>query len=271
MSAASELIQNVLRPYGLTNLTDWAMRLIQAGTVVNEAQLKQELRATPEFNARFPAIKAREALGLPPLGVDAYLEYEARASKLVQFYDMPFQLSPSQIGDLLASDVSMEELDARIQSGYGRVASAPQEVRDWFSNTYGVQGDAALAATFIDPDLAAPELMKRANAAEIGGTAARFGIGMGRLTAESVALQGFDQGQAGQVLGDLAAQEGLFREGVTESKDLGIEAEGVAAAFGLDAESRKAVTTRSQQRESQFGGAGEAVGTQEGIIGLGSF
>lgn len=269
MPEATAIIRDLLRTYGLESLTDWAMNAIAQG--LTEAEIVQSMRARPEFEARFPAIAERERRGLSPISPGEYVEYETRAAQTGRFYNLPFNLDRDQIKELLAGDVSMVELESRIQDGFNRVATAPPQVREWFGQVYGASGDVALAAAFIDPDLAMPELAKRAAAAEVGGFGAMYGIGgIGRETAESVASLGVGRNEIQGGLDALSRQAGLYEETVTESPDLAIGTEGIESQFGLDPGAREAVRRRTDQRMAAFAGSNEAVGSQQGLTGLGA-
>ena len=65
MTVAADYMRSVLADYGLESLTDWAMDALARG--LNENQVLQEMRKTPEFAQRFPAIIIRQEQGLPPL------------------------------------------------------------------------------------------------------------------------------------------------------------------------------------------------------------
>jgi len=265
---AAMAVKAVLSKYGLESLTDWAMDALVRG--LSEAEIVQEMRNRPEFDQRFPGIKQREAAGLNAISPGEYVEYETRASQLAKFYGMPFTLGRQQVAALISGDVSPTELEARIQGGYNRVASAPAEVRDWFSQMYGTKGDQALAAFFVDPDLSAPELERFAAAAEAGGYATMAGFGLGRDQAETVARLGLSRDQVAQGMAGVGQQAGLFDETITESVDLQAGREGVDAQFGSSDQARQAVQRRADQRAAAFAGSNETTATQQGVIGLGT-
>lgn len=263
------VIRSVLREYGLENLTDWAAEMITKG--LSETEILQSMRKTEQFKARFPAIQQREAKGLPPISPADYVNYEKAASQLGSYYDLPISLTDRQaIGDLLANDVSAAELEQRVRDGYGRVKNLPPEVKQWFGQIYGADTDRALAAFFIDPDRAAPELMTMAQAAEIGGRAKGFDIGVNRQMAEELARQGVSGDGAQQGFAALDQERGLYNETIADVGNLDVGREGVAAQFGTDPASRRQVENRRDRRMADFAGKGETVTDRGGLIGLGA-
>lgn len=266
--SALGVVRAVLRDYGLESLASWAMESIING--LSESEIIQALRERPEYEARFPGIKLREERGLPPISPADYVNYERAASSLGAYYDIPFNLANrALIGELFANDVSAAELETRIRDGYGRVDSLPQEVQDWFADQYGPSSRRALAAFFVDPDRAAPELLKMAQAAEAGGRAARLGIGVDRLMAEGLVESGVSGAQSQGGFEELARERALYDETITEADDLDISRQGVEATFGLSGTSRELVERRRDQRAARFAGSGEAFADRGGITGLG--
>ena len=269
--SALAYIRGILADYGLPDtLADWAWDQIVGGT--SAEQITLDLYDRPEFAARFPAIVERRNLGLPPISPAEYVAYERAAGQLLRASGLPpgFYDERTDFTRLIAGDVSINELNQRLSSdGWEKVAAAPPEVRDAFGQFFGVQGDAALAAFYLDPDRAVPVLRRMAAQADIAGRA-RLAGGL-NLTAEragelaDIGIQGM---QAQQAAANVAERSALFTESVSETEDLTGEREGLNAALGIgDASS---VTRRQQQRVGAFSGGGGAAGSQEGLAGLGS-
>jgi hypothetical protein len=144
-------------------------------------------------------------------------------------------------------------------------------VRDAFAQFFGPDSDVALAAFVLDPDRAQPLLDKAVTEAEIAGTGARFGVGISETTARRLADVGVNLGTAGQGFSSLAQQSGLFQESISENRDLQAGVEGVAAAFGTDAEAASEVQRRKDARQAAFSGTSQmTTATQKGLTGLGS-
>lgn len=264
-------ISELLTQYGLGSLASWAWDQIVNGH--SSEQVVQSLRQQPEYAQRFPAMALRRAAGLNAISEGEYVSYERQAQQLMRAAGMPpgFWDQPEDFARLIGNDVSVNELNQRITNAYIRVAQAPTEVRDAFSEFFGVDGDVAFAAYFLDPDRAAPLLDKAVTEAEIAGTGRRFGVGIGQDMAGRLAEIGINLGSSQQGFAQLAGQSALFRESVSERDDLRIEREGVAAAFGTDAEAAGKVARRKEERQAAFSGSNQQAGaTQRGLSGVGS-
>lgn len=258
----------ILRDFGLESLAPKVQSWLVQG--LSEDEILFELRETPEFRQRFPAIFARQEAGLAPISPAEYVAYERQARQLMFQAGLPqgFFDDPSDFTDFLTKDLSLAELSSRIERGYQRVAQADPLVRQAFEAYFGVQGDQALAAYYLDPERALPVLERMTETAVVGGTGQRFGVGVGQQMAERVAAIGGAE-RAEQIFTELGQTAAVFRETVDEDTDLDIGVEGVEAGFGLNATSGEKIRRRRQAREAAFGGAGEAGASGEGILGLG--
>jgi hypothetical protein len=264
-------VSSLLGQYGLPSLGDWAWQQIVDGHGAD--QVIQSLRQQPAYAERFKGMAIRQANGLPAVSEGEYIAYERQAGQLMRAAGMPvgFYDSPDDYANLIGKDVSVNELNQRITGAYTRVAQAPVEVRDAFANFFGPTGDTAFAAYFLDADRAAPMLEKAVTEAEIAGTGARFGIGISADVASRLADVGVNLNTASQGFQTLAAQSALFRESVTEAKDLEMGVEGVNAAFGVNATDAEAVARRKEERAAAVGGSTNQAGVSaQGIVGLGS-
>lgn len=254
-NTAADILQNLLRQYGLESLTTWAMDALARG--LSGTQVEQEMRRRPEFIARFPAITERERLGLAPISPAEILANERQYTQIMRNSGLPpsFYDQPEDFTRLLVADKSPAEVQTVVDEGFLRVQQAPREVRTAFRDYFGVDGDSALAAFFLDPDRARPVLLKMASQAQVGGAGRQFGFDVSAETAGRIVETGGAQG-AGQTFAQLAESAPLFEATVTETPNLTARQEGVAAAFGLDAQSREAVRKRQEERQAQFTGFG---------------
>lgn len=268
-NSAFAYIRGLLTEYGLESLTEWAWEQIVAG--VSADQLALDLRQRPEFQAAFPEIQSRKANGLTAMSPAEILAYRQAAGQILRQAGLPpgFYDSQSDYAALLSNDVSIAELAQRVSSeGLGRVVDAPQAVRDAFSNFFGVQGDAALAAFFLDPARATPVLQRMATQADIAGRARLAGgLNVNAARAEELARMGVTGLQAQQAAANVAERSGDFVETISETQDLTGEREGLNAALGIGDAS--ALARRRQSRSDAFSGAGGAVTGQAGVLGLG--
>lgn len=271
---AKQMIENFLDQYGLAHLGEWAWQRYQelgGGTdAVNIITL--EITKRPEFAARFPAIAERAKLGLSPISPADYVHYEQGLNQMMHQYGLPFGATSSQfsgyVTKLLAGDVSLTEAQARIADGYSRVMNAPQSVRDAFSSYFGVKGDAAMAALYLDPNEALPHLQQMQQAATLGGTGVNFGVNLDKNQALDLA-QHVTTGDGSQQFAQVDQMKSLYQENVGENVDI-TQQQGVQAAFGLSGQSAYDLQRRLQERTAKTSGGGGAATTAGGVIGAGS-
>ena len=272
LTVAQESIKDrvnaVLREYELDSLTPWALDMIKAGH--SDARIMEELRKRPEYIKRFPAMKERADNGMAPINEAEYISLERTYKQLMRgkvpqgFYDQN-----SDFSSFIANDVSPQELDQRINDGYARVVATDPEVRAAFREFYGVNGDAALAAFFLDPDRASEELTRQAGAAVVGGIGKRLGVNVDETVASRINAFSPTESQVQAGFTEAQTLSPLARESVSETQDLSTQTL-VASAFGLDADSANAVRRRQRSRMAAFSGGGGSIITQEGATGLGT-
>lgn len=278
-TSAKATLVAFLNQFGLGGLAEWAWQTYtNAGGGDLGMQLVQaELPDQSLFKQRFPAIAERTAKGLPSISPADYINYETTLRQAFTAHGLPLPTTGAGFNDiitgLLVNDVSAAEVvNQRIGSAFDRVNNAPIEVRQAFQRLWGVQGDSAMAAFFLDQSHSAPELERLSKAADVAGTAQRFGIDINRDRSLRLADLGADNNLgAFSQLGQLAP---LFHANPGEQNpNLSLANEGVAAAFGEDATSQAAINRRLATRKAELEGGGgparsAATGTG-GVIGLG--
>lgn len=262
-------LSGLLAAYGLSGLSGWIEGKLRTGA--SEAEITLELPDQPAFQARFPVIAARRAAGLTPVNVADVLNYEKSAREMFRAAGLTSAslTNATYLQGLMAQDVSVAELQGRVQNGLLKVTMAPPEVRVAFGNYFGTSGDAALAQLFLNPAQAAPELEKMAQTAVAGGIGARFGVQLAQGIAREIADTGVSDAAIWQGFGQLDTIRSLFDETISETQDLTIEGEGVAATFGTRPGAADSLQRRAMTRVNQFKGGGGAGMTQDGVVGLG--
>ncbi len=275
---AKALLTSFLNQFGLGALADWAWKVYtgagdpELGMQLVQAQLPDQAL----FKQRFPAIGERIKKGLPAITPADYINYENTLRQAFVAHGLPFPVTGApfnnMIAKLLVNDVSAAEVvNQRLGSAFARVANAPIEVREAARRVWGVNGDQALAAFFLDPTISAPELEKMSQTAEVMGTGNRFGIDLDIARSRRLAELGADQNLG--KFADLAKLRQLFNENVGETVDLTLEGEGVGAAFGESDVAEQQVTRRLEERKAAFAGGGgpfESGSGTGGLAGLGS-
>lgn len=261
-------VQEALRQYGLESMTNWVWEQIVGGK--SAAEVQRDLRKTPEFAQRFPAIKEREAKGLSPLSPGEYVSYEKQARQLMRAAGMPEGLydSNEDFTKYLASDVSPAELNDRIDGARRAAYEFLGEERTVLERDYGL-GPGDLVAFWLDPDRALPVLQKREAAAKIGGAGIRTGFGSTRAENEDLVALGVTADRAQEGFSVLAQGSELFAP-IDLGEDAITREEQVGAVFKGNAAAERRIKQRTRRRQAVFEGGGSFAETQEGVAGLGS-
>jgi hypothetical protein len=275
-SAASSSAALILKQYGLDQLIPIVDTWIRGGMTWDEAQLALYDRSTDAgkiFDQRFPGIRMRQEKGLAPISPAEYVDYEKNAYEYMHAAGLPsgFYDNKDDFTNLIANDVSLNELNTRVTQGFAQVATAPPEVRDAFQHFFGAQGDSALASFFLDPDKALPALEKQVNIAQIGGAGLQQGLNFNLDRATQITDTGISDTQARQAFANIHNMDPLFTNTASESGSLTGEQQGVDAALNLDqGQAKKQIQDRLDQRNAEFNGGGGAAGGGSGFFGLGT-
>lgn len=277
---AHALLNNFLAQFGLGQLADWAWKTYTSvgGGDVGMRLVQANLPNQQAFKTRFPAIAERTAKGLPAITPADYMNYETTLRQAFSAHGLPLPSQGAQfenmVRTLLVNDVSAAEVvNQRIGSAFDRVANAPIEVRQAAERMWGVNGDSALAAYFLDPNINAAELDRRSKSAEVAGTAMRFGIDINADRADRLTSLGADS-NLGQFAA-IAKLNPLFHANQGEDPNLTMANQGLGAAFGESATAAAEVERRLQQRKAAFAGGGgpyqqSSISSTPGSSGLGS-
>lgn len=276
---AEDYLRHVLSTWGLNqpSLMDWVMSMLREGRSVDMVLFDMERR--PEYDAAFPEIRQRRermaetGAQYTPIGPSEILEYRTQAAQLMRSFGLPqsFYNTNSAFRDLIVNDVSLAELNDRLEYSSRRVVNAPPEVRsvfaDLFGNTY--QADQALYLLFVDPDRALPDLEEMVQQAEAGGAARRLGFGLTSNEAERMALANITYEEALRGFTELDARRGLFDETLYE-EDFTVGDEGIAAQFGLGGGAAERLAQRGEQRKAETSGSAGGAIEERGVTGLGA-
>jgi len=265
-------LKGILDRYGLGSLADWAWDQIVQGNTPN--QILQSLRDRPEYKQRFAGMDMRRQNGLAPMSEEEYIASESQIADYLQRAGLPknFYDTPDDFAKLIGSFANVAQVADRVEKGFMQVTQAPKEVRDEFARWFGVQGDAALAAFFLDPDKAEPALEKMAAQARIGGSGLRQGLDVTQGFAGDLADMGLSDQQVLAGMQQAGTLSGLQYQTLDENaaKLAGLTADTVVGGvFGSSGADQKAVKNRLDSRASQFSSQGSALGSvTTGAIGL---
>ena len=173
--------------YGLGSLYGQIEKWARQDFTADAALL--ELRKTPEYKARFPAMSELSAKGRGITEAE-YIAFERSAVRLEREYGLPAgMLGDDAVTTLLTNEVSARELQDRVVMASNASQQVPDAMRTQFTKFYGVQeGD--LAAYFLDPARAMPLLERQYAMSNIAGQ----GLIQGVDTTAEIAGELFEAG-----------------------------------------------------------------------------
>lgn len=177
----------------------------------------------------------------------------------------------SYMQGLMGAGLSAPEVEQRLGSAYTRVADANPAVLKAYQDFYGIAAaPGALAASFLDPTHVMGQLDKQSMAAYTAGVGKTLGMTVDRSLAEQVAQTGKSEGGVQQDLQAVSRQSGLYSEGISESQDLTTDT-GIRATSLGDAQASADLERRLLERQANARtSTGGAVGTNQGLTGLGT-
>jgi hypothetical protein len=201
--SAYALLYQQFNDLGIGGLVPELKTLIEEG--VSPAEFTLRLRGTKAYEDRFAANKIRINKGLRALSEAEYIGLEDQYQDIMRRYGLPESYyARGNMGrqegfeKFIAGDVSSSELEDRIMTAQKRVINANPEVAQALRTFYpGIsQGD--ILAYTLDPTKAIEDIKRKVTAAEIGGSAARFGLTTNVSDAEYLRNYGVTKEQADQ-------------------------------------------------------------------------
>lgn len=267
---AKAIIDNVLTQFGLQAESGWAWDQITHDAT--PAQIQFTLRDRPAFKARFAGLLAREKAGLPPISPAEYVSWENQATQLMRSAGLPptFYDSPDDFANFIAKDVSIQELQSRVNDGVLAAQMAPPEVRQQLNSLYGVD-DGHLTSYFLDPEKALPVIQRQFAASQLSGQGVLSGYGaLSKSEAEQLAATGVTQGQAKVGFGQLGQESELFQALPGSAEDNISRDQQLSAQFDNDAQAQTKIKNRAALRQSQFQGGGGYASDKSGLTGVGA-
>ena len=277
---ADEIIKTLLSAYGLNSaeiikILDDA--LLDDPTQFNGPNGQQlaliAVRGTAAYKTRFKANEYRIANGYAAKSEDDIVALEDAFKTTLRANSLPkgFYDRQEDFNNLIGRDVSANELNNRISSGYNAVMQAEPGTKAELKQLYGLT-DGDIAAFFIDPTrFNESDAIKKAQAAQVASEARRqAGFTLTAGTAEALATElGGDRG---------TAMRGFQQLGVTQEL-LGMDLQGetaltqeeqIAGTFKTNQAAVQRIATRKRKREARFEQGGGFSATKEGTTGLGT-
>lgn len=217
--------------------------------------------------------RRRQAAGEPvrPMSVEEVVAYRANAASMFRQAGLPTWLRDGKFDfdALMLAGVSLQEVAERVGEAFSRVRDVDPTIRQAFSDFYGVgQGDAALAAWFLDPERTQASIDRASRSAYTAGLAARYGFEVDRATAERIASKPMTEQGIDEAFRQVNQLGGVFDAGYSERDTLELGEEGMASIFEGDPLATRSISRRVAGRrtndQSSFGGAAL---TREGLVG----
>jgi hypothetical protein len=201
--SAYDLLYQQFNDLGIGGLVPELKSFIEEG--ISPAEFTLRLRQTDSYKKRFAANAQRIGKGLRALSEAEYIGLEDQYQNVMRQYGLPESYyTRGEMGrqegfeKFIAGDVSAAELEDRISTAQKRVINANPEVAQALKTFYpGISNGDILAYT-LDPTKAIEDIKRKVSAAEIGGSAARFGLTTNVSDAEYLRNYGVTKEQAEQ-------------------------------------------------------------------------
>jgi hypothetical protein len=162
----------------------WLWEQIQNGVTTRD-ELNFALEQTPEFQQRFKVIfDMRQAAQQGQLtyvpDAQAVLAYEKEYVQAMAAAGVPswFYDSYEDAHNAMRSNLSVLQVEERIERGFGIMQEMPVEVRFAFDELYGAQADGALLAAVLDPEKTLAEIDRAVRASQLSGFSRRAGLNL---------------------------------------------------------------------------------------------
>ena len=211
MQDAYQRLYDEFNILGLGALVEDSKDLLMKATSVSA--IPDALRNTKAYQTRFSANDARIKAGLRAISPAEYLRLEDQYQVVMRNYGLPASyyktgLYGKQEGfeQLIANDVSNDELESRIITAQDRVLNANPEVTAALKQFYPDITNGDILAYTLDPKNALKNIQRKVTAAEIGGAAlSQKGLTTNLARAEELQRYGVDKAKATEGYSDIGA------------------------------------------------------------------
>ena len=264
-TSARQYLKTLLTQYNMGSLAGQIEGLILQST--NQDFLAEKVRETNEYKARFKGLLALQGRGNTDVRNEAeYLDLETEYRSAFNEAGLRNYLGTDgsqseydSIAELVGDySVSVEEVRARIGDAQRVVADTPQEVRDSLQQYYNI--DPLLMVEYtLDPTRSQNKINSIANAAIVGGYAAKSGLQVDRFGSELVGDLAGDTDIAQEALNTRIQQGTALRDATKrlaqiEKSDLS-DTEAFTSASNVDAKAKKKVEGLQSRERARFSGS----------------
>jgi hypothetical protein len=201
--SAYDVLLEQFSQYGMESLVTPLKDLITSSVSPSEFALR--LRQSEQYKQRFAANTERIAKGLKALDEGTYIALEDKYQSLMRNYGLPASYyTRGELGrqegfeKLIANDVSAAELEDRILIAQDRVLKAAPEISAALKKFYPDITNSDILAYTLDPTKALSDIKRKVTAAEIAGTATKYGLTTSDIDAEYLARYGVTKEKAEQ-------------------------------------------------------------------------
>jgi len=264
---------------GLFTYTDgkpsgWLWEQIQNGVTTRD-ELNFALEQTSEFQQRFKVIfDMRQAAQQGQLtyvpDAQAVLAYEKEYVQAMAAAGVPswFYDSYEDAHNAMRSNLSVLQVEERIERGFGVMQEMPVEVRSAFDELYGAQADGALLAAVLDPEKTLAEIDRAVRASQLSGFSRRAGLNLSLEQAKRFAQTELTADEIQSGIQDAVGYMPLTEETIGEAAMDITEETALSAGILGTARDEALLEQRLLRRQvGQRATGGGAVAGQSGITG----
>lgn len=136
-----------------------------------------ELQKTQAFKNRFPGYAQRTANGYNQVSLGEYVQLENSYHRILQEAGLPagFYDDPSDFGQWIASDVSPDEIQNRVNLATQEAQKIDPTTKNLLAKFYGL-GTGDIASYFLDQNRALPVIKRQYATANIAASAQKAGL-----------------------------------------------------------------------------------------------
>jgi hypothetical protein len=254
--------------YGLQSLGDTVWSWYLQGQSTDQIMLN--VRSTPEYQARFPAMDTLAKRG-QAITESQYVNYEQAIGQQNQAAGLPQGMydTPDDIKNLLVNNISPAEYQSRVQAYQTAAWQSPPEVRQALMDDYGLT-PGQLTAFFIDPDRALPLIQRDLATAQMQGASQTSGFG--QISAEQGGMLsdlGVSQAQAQAGFSKLGNENQLIQGLPGQQPGIGTDT-ALQAQFAQNTQAQQQLEAAAQDQLNLFKQGGGPGATSKGALGAGS-
>jgi len=274
---ALQIVTDALKAAGLASLSAKAWSMWNQGYDFNAIldDPTNGIRASADYKKVFPAMAALNDKG-QGISEGTYLQKEQADLELMKQYGIPSGIFDTKeyLGSLLTNNVNQTDLEKRLMAVQDML---DPNVSKYAQDTFGLD-DGHLKAYLLDPKLAGPVVLKKAQAMQIGGAAyqQKFlgGLGPnGELSqAQAEALANANVTQAGAQTGFAnIGQQSQFAQALPGDTSGSVSNQQlINAQFNLNPNDIIATRKVQQGRINEFNAGGAIAGNANGLSGIGT-